>query len=91
MQYLLEKYSSPAGILKGESGENIYTGDKLEPYREHIQNDMFHGFDFDSTMLRIASMNLMLHGVDNPDIHYQDTLSNSFPEKFKNKPKTISM
>jgi type I restriction enzyme M protein len=33
-------------------------------------------------MLRIASMNLMLHGVDNPDIHYQDTLSNSFPEKF---------
>ena len=31
------------------------------------------------TMLRIASMNLMLHGVDNPDIHYQDTLSNSFP------------
>jgi type I restriction enzyme M protein len=33
-------------------------------------------------MLRIASMNLMLHGVDNPDIHYRDTLSNSFPEKF---------
>jgi type I restriction enzyme M protein len=43
---------------------------------------MFHGFDFDATMLRIASMNLMLHGVDNPDIHYQDTLSNSFPEHF---------
>jgi type I restriction enzyme M protein len=33
-------------------------------------------------MLRIASMNLMLHGVGNPEIHYQDTLSNSFPEKF---------
>jgi type I restriction enzyme M protein len=43
---------------------------------------MFHGFDFDATMLRIASMNLMLHGVDNPDIHYQDTLSNSFPERY---------
>src|SRR6185436_12202512 len=54
----------------------------LETYRAHIQNEMFHGFDFDATMLRIASMNLMLHGVDNPDIHYQDTLSNSFPEKF---------
>jgi type I restriction enzyme M protein len=38
--------------------------------------------DFDATMLRIAAMNLMLHGVDNPDIHYQDTLSNSFPEHF---------
>jgi len=82
MQYLLEKYSSPKGIYVAESGEKVYTGDKLEPYRDHIQNEMFHGFDFDTTMLRIASMNLMLHGVDNPDIHYQDTLSNSFPEKF---------
>ncbi len=82
MQYLLEKYTSPKGIMVGENGEKVYTGDKLEPYLKHIQNDMFHGFDFDSTMLRIASMNLMLHGVDNPDIHYQDTLSRSFPERF---------
>jgi type I restriction enzyme M protein len=43
---------------------------------------MLHGFDFDVTMLRIASMNLMFHGVDTPSIHYQDTLSNSFPERF---------
>jgi type I restriction enzyme M protein len=82
MQYLLETHTSPKGELKGENGETIYTGDLLEPYRDHIQNGMFHGFDFDATMLRIASMNLMLHGVDNPDIHYQDTLSNSFPERF---------
>lgn len=82
MQYLQEKYTSATGILQGENGEKIYTGDLLEPYRHHIQNDMFHGFDFDATMLRIASMNLMLHGVDNPDIHYQDTLSNSFPDRF---------
>jgi type I restriction enzyme M protein len=82
MQYLLQTHTSAKGKLKGESGETIYTGDLLEPYRDHIQNEMFHGFDFDATMLRIASMNLMLHGVDNPDIHYQDTLSNSFPEKF---------
>lgn len=82
MQYLLETHTSATGKVKGETGETIYTGDLLEPYRAHIQNGMFHGFDFDATMLRIASMNLMLHGVDNPDIHYQDTLSNSFPEKF---------
>ena len=82
MQYLLEKHTSAKGRIKGESGEIIYTGDLLEPYRDHIQSGMFHGFDFDSTMLRIASMNLMLHGVDNPGIHNQDTLSNSFPEKF---------
>ncbi|MBI1945019.1 MAG: SAM-dependent DNA methyltransferase [Deltaproteobacteria bacterium] len=82
MQYLVETHTSAKGKLKGENGEPIYTGDLLEPYRDHIQNGMFHGFDFDATMLRIASMNLMLHGVDNPEIHYQDTLSNSFPEKF---------
>jgi type I restriction enzyme M protein len=82
MQYLLRTYTSAKGKLKGEDGETILTGDLLEPYRAHIQNGMFHGFDFDATMLRIASMNLMLHGVDNPDIHYQDTLSNSFPERF---------
>lgn len=82
MQYLLKEHTSAKGKLRGENGETIYTGDELEPYRAHIQKDMFHGFDFDATMLRIASMNLMLHGVDNPGIHYQDTLSNSFPDKF---------
>ena len=82
MQYLLETHTSKQGRLKGDKGDTIYTGDLLEPYRKHIQNNMFHGFDFDTTMLRIASMNLMLHGVDNPDIHYQDTLSNSFHEHF---------
>ncbi|MBB5045964.1 type I restriction enzyme M protein [Rhodopseudomonas rhenobacensis] len=43
--------------------------------REHFNEEMFHGFDFDSTMLRIGSMNMMLHGVDNPDIRYKDSLS----------------
>ena len=42
---------------------------------EHYKNGMLHGFDTDSTMLRIGAMNLMQHGVDNPDIAYQDSLS----------------
>ena len=41
----------------------------------HYKSDMFHGFDTDATMLRIGAMNLMLHGVDNPDVKYQDSLS----------------
>ena len=44
---------------------------------------MFHGLDFDVTMLRIAAMNLVLHGIEEPDIHYQDTLSTTFPERFR--------
>lgn len=82
MQHLLENYTSPEGVITHEDGQKTYTGDLLEPYRKHIQTQLFHGYDFDTTMLRIAAMNLMLHGVESPDIHYQDTLSNSFPEKY---------
>ncbi|MCE7937165.1 MAG: SAM-dependent DNA methyltransferase [Chloroflexi bacterium CFX6] len=92
MQYLLRKYSSAEGQFpaEGEDGRPVlgddgksvmvYTGDLLEPYRDHIQKGMFYGFDFDVTMLRIAAMNLMLHDVANPHIYYQDTLSRGFRE-----------
>ena len=82
MQHLLEKYTSPEGVIVHDDGQKTFSGDLLEPYRKHIQSGMFHGYDFDTTMLRIAAMNLMLHGVESPDIHYQDALSNSFPERF---------
>ncbi len=42
---------------------------------QHFNNDMFYGFDFDYSMLRIASMNMMSHGHQNPNINYQDSLS----------------
>ena len=45
--------------------------------RQHFNNSMFHGFDFDSTMLRIASMNMLLHEVEQPDIRYRDSLAES--------------
>jgi type I restriction enzyme M protein len=43
--------------------------------RMHFHEDLFHGFDFDNTMLRIGSMNLLLHGVENPDLRYRDSLA----------------
>jgi type I restriction enzyme M protein len=50
----------------------------LEPaQRRHFNEDMFHGFDFDSTMLRIGSMNMLLHEVESPDIRYRDSLAES--------------
>ncbi|GAB5407320.1 MAG: class I SAM-dependent DNA methyltransferase [Aureliella sp.] len=86
MEALREHFTSEDGKVVEEvdgKEEVTYTGDKILPHQwDHIQDGMFHGFDFDVTMLRIAAMNLMLHGVDTPDIHYQDTLSNNFPEKF---------
>lgn len=89
-EYLLEKYSSPDGVIRetitNEQGEpveqTIFLGDLLHEHRQHVDTDMFHGFDFDATMLRIAAMNLVMHGVAEPDIHYQDTLSQRFAERF---------
>lgn len=48
--------------------------------RDHFHNSMFHGFDFDATMLRIGAMNMTLHGVDNPDISYRDSLAEEHGE-----------
>ncbi len=46
--------------------------DNLKYYR----TEMFNGFDTDQTMLRIGTMNMMLHGVDAPNIDWRDSLSN---------------
>ena len=46
-----------------------------EAAAEHFHDEMFHGFDFDNTMLRIGSMNMLLHGVEHPDIRYRDSLA----------------
>ena len=39
---------------------------------------MFHGYDFDNTMLRIGSMNMQLHGLQNPNIAYRDSLAEDY-------------
>ena len=46
--------------------------------REHFNKEMFHGFDFDGTMLRIGSMNLMLHGIEDPKIEARDSLADAY-------------
>ena len=53
-------------------GDAIY---KSEASRRKFNSGTFHGYDFDSTMLRIGSMNMLLHGVENPDIRYRDSLA----------------
>jgi type I restriction enzyme M protein len=84
--YILREHTSEVGkhveLVDGE--EHIaYSGDLLsqQGHRTHVDSDMFHAYDFDATMLRIASMNLVMHGVGEPDVHYQDTLSQSFEER----------
>ena len=45
-----------------------------------ILNESLWGYDFDSTMVRLGLMNLMMHGIDEPHVDYKDTLSKSFNE-----------
>ncbi len=50
----------------------------LNEERKQILNDSLFGYDIDSTMVRLGLMNLMMHGIDEPHIDYQDTLSKGF-------------
>ena len=60
-EYLKEKYHN----------EIFYNREK----KDHYNNHMFYGYDMDRTMLRVGAMNMMTHGVDNPNIDYRDSLS----------------
>ena len=45
-----------------------------EGFLQHFRHEMFHGFDNDTTMLRIGAMNMMLHGLGSADIAYKNSL-----------------
>ena len=61
-----------AGEVLRKRHPNILHDAKL---RKHFHGHMFHGFDFYNTMLRIGSMNMLLHGVESPDVQYRDSLA----------------
>jgi type I restriction enzyme M protein len=61
-----------ANYLKEHYHQEIFTD---ETNRRRFKGPMFHGFDFDTTMLRIASMNMLLHGIEDPVIQNRDSLS----------------
>jgi type I restriction enzyme M protein len=66
-----------AEYLRHTHSDAIY---KTPQARKHFHENTFTGYDFDSTMLRIGSMNMMLHGVENPDIRYGDSLAETGKE-----------
>lgn len=83
-QHILAQHTSPALRVMGENGvERGTTGDQLTA-AEHwtaLRERSLYGFDFDTTMVRIGMMNLMLHGIDRPNLEYADTLSKGYTER----------
>ncbi|MGC3976194.1 MAG: class I SAM-dependent DNA methyltransferase [Nitrospira sp.] len=84
-QHLLEAHTDPRDLSFDEEGwPHGLTGAKLTKEEwDFAQTKAFTGFDSDSgmTMLRIGSMNLMLHGLASPNFHYADTLSKGFTQE----------
>jgi type I restriction enzyme M protein len=80
-KYLLTQYTSEK--FK-EVDENGFTrgslADKLvkEEMRDLLNKESFYGFDIDPTMIRIGLLNLMMHGITQPQIDYKDTLSKNY-------------
>jgi type I restriction enzyme M protein len=79
--------SGTCGFLVA-AGEYIREHYPTELYKEdvkkHFQDKMFLGMEFDPTMIRIGAMNLMLHGIENPQLSDVDSLSEAntgFTEK----------
>jgi type I restriction enzyme M protein len=66
-----------AGFLVAakEYVDKHYDITELDKHSNHINKYMFSGTEFDATMLRIASMNLFLHGVEAPNIVDVDAVS----------------
>ncbi len=85
-QHIMTQFTSPEHWFIDDNGiERGTIADKLTDSRQWqaIKEKTFYGYDFDSTMVRIALMNLMLHGIDQPNIDYKDTLSKKFTDEDK--------
>lgn len=83
-QHILTQHTSKKLRSIDENGlERGLVGDKLTDERqwETLKERTFYGFDFDTTMVRIGLMNLITHGIDHPNLKYQDTLSKRFDTK----------
>src|SRR3989338_6245288 len=66
-------------ILNINKKEGVST---LTPQQKKIlDEESLYGYDIDRTMVRIAVMNLMMHGITTPNIIGEDTLSKRYNEK----------
>lgn len=84
-QHILETHTRKEELEYDEDGypHNLTGTQMTKEQFQFMQKEGLRGFDNDSgmTMLRIGSMNLILHGIAEPEFHYADTLSKGFTEE----------
>ncbi len=83
-QYILTdlvRKTEPSKLTIDEDGfESGIVSSVLDNRNKKILDESLIGFDIDVTMVRLGLMNLMMHGINNPHIDYNDTLSKSYNE-----------
>lgn len=82
-EHILKTSTSKEFIKTDDQGnEYNFKGDKLNKKQwEILRQESFYGFDFDPTMVRISLMNMMMHGIDRPNIKQMNTLSSRYNEQ----------
>jgi type I restriction enzyme M protein len=84
-QYIITQLAIKAGAKNITPDEDGFVRTSIAAgYTENAQgilNRTLWGYDIDSTMVRLGLMNLMMHGINDPQIDYKDTLSKSFTEE----------
>lgn len=84
-QYIVTQLAINAGAKDLQADEDGFVRTSvsagLTDKVQSILNASFTGYDIDSTMVRLGLMNLMMHGIEEPQIDYKDTLSKSFSEE----------
>jgi type I restriction enzyme M protein len=84
-QYIVTQLAIKAGTKNLEPDEDGFVRTSvaaaLTEKAQAILQESLYGYDIDATMVRLGLMNLMMHGVDEPHIDYQDTLSKSYNEE----------
>jgi type I restriction enzyme M protein len=84
-QYIVTQLAIRAGTKGLQPDEDGFIRTSLaaaltEEAQTILQNSLY-GYDIDGTMVRLGLMNLMMHGIDEPNIDYKDTLSKSYEEE----------
>ncbi|EHZ2900269.1 N-6 DNA methylase [Vibrio vulnificus] len=86
-QYVVTQLALKAGtkdLIPDEDGFiRTSVASTLTPDAQAILDTSLFGFDIDGTMVRLGLMNLMMHGISEPQIDYKDTLSKTFEEEGK--------
>jgi len=81
-QYILSdlvRRTDPTKLIKDKDGfeRGSFPSALSKEVKDSLEENLI-GFDIDPSMVRLGLMNLMMHGIDNPQIDYKDTLSKSF-------------